>query len=374
LDYHEVARQLCDCAAILARAQQSMGKSMTRTSSTRRRWGVALAVAALAMGIGAAVPANAGVTLDKIKDRGVIRVGVGSEPGFFTPDANGKWQGFFVDFGRALAVTVFNDPDKVEFTNSSPQQRLPALQAGQFDVLLSGVTQTVTRAFKLNFHFGPVVFYDGQGILVKKSLGVTKAADLEGATIGVQSGTTGELNIADFFKKTGKTYKPVVIEDTDTFTQALLSGRVDALTQDSSDLGLRRSAFPNPDDYVLLPERLSKEPLAPAVLGGDDRWLEIVDWTVYATVQAEEYGITSQNVDSFLKSDDPGIKRFLGVDTSLGEAIGLDPKFAYNVIKKVGNYGEIFERNLGKSTKIGFERGLNKLWTQGGLIYSPPFR
>ena len=347
---------------------------MTRTSFTRRRWGVALAIAALALGIGAAVPANAGSTLDKIKERGVIRVGVGNEPGFFTPDANGKWQGFFVDFGRALAVTVFNDPDKVEFTNSSPQQRLPALQAGQFDVLLSGVTQTVTRAFKLNFHFGPVVFYDGQGILVKKSLGVTKASELDGATIGVQSGTTGELNIADFFKKAGKTYKPVVIEDTDTFSQALLSGRVDALTQDSSDLGLRRSAFPNADDYVLLPERLSKEPLAPAVLGGDDRWLEIVNWTVYATIQAEEFGINSENVDSFLKSDDPAIKRFLGVDTSLGEAIGLDPKFAYNIIKKVGNYGEIFERNLGKSTKIGFERGLNRLWTQGGLIYSPPFR
>ena len=190
----------------------------------------------------------------------------------------------------------------------------------------------------------------------------------------MQSGTTGELNIADFFKKTGKTYKPVVIEDTDTFTQALLSGRVDALTQDGSDLGLRRAAFPNPDDYVLLPERLSKEPLAPAIRWGDDLWLQIVNWTVYATIQAEECGITSQNIDSFLKSDDPAIKRFLGVDPSLGQAIGLDPKFAYNIIKKVGNYGEIFERNLGKSTKIGFDRGLNRLWTQGGLLYSPPFR
>jgi general L-amino acid transport system substrate-binding protein len=336
--------------------------------------GAAAAIAALAVGVVAAVPAQAGATLDKIKERGLIRVGVGSQPGFFSPDANGKWQGFFVDFGRALAVTVFNDPNKVEFTNSSPQQRLPALQAGQFDVLLSGVTETITRAFKLNFHFGPVVFYDGQGILVKKSLGVTKASDLDGATIGVQSGTTGELNIADFFKKVNKTYKSVVIEDTNTFTQALLSGRVDALTQDGSDLGLRRAALPNPDDFVLLPERLSKEPLAPAVLGGDDRWLEIVNWTVYATIQAEEFGITSQNVDSFLTSDDPAIKRFLGVDASLGEAIGLDPKFAYNIIKNVGNYGEIFERNLGKSTKIGFDRGLNRLWTDGGLVYSPPFR
>jgi general L-amino acid transport system substrate-binding protein len=335
------------------------------------RLGVAVALAAFGVAV---TSAEAGPTLDKIKDRGVIRVGVGSQAGFFSPNASGKWEGFFVDFGRALAVTLFNDPEKVEFTNSSPQQRLPALQAGQFDVLLSGVTITITRAFKLNFHFGPVVFYDGQGILVKKSLGISKASDLDGASIGVQSGTTGELNIADFFKKNNKSYKAVVIEDTNTFSQALLSGRVDALTQDASDLGLRRAAFTNPDDYVVLPERLSKEPLAPAVLGGDDRWLEIVNWTVYATIQAEEYGINSQNVDSFLTSADPGIKRFLGVDPSLGESIGLDPKFAYNIIKKVGNYGEIFERNLGKGTKIGFDRGLNRLWTQGGLLYSPPFR
>lgn len=347
---------------------------MSNRAFIRRVAGAALTIAAFAVGFGAATSAEAGPTVDQIKQRGVIRVGVGSEPGFFVPDANGKWQGFFIDFGRALAVTVFNDPDKVEFTNTSPQQRLPALQTGQFDVLLSGVTETIVRSFKLNFNFGPVVFYDGQGILVKKSLGVTKAADLDGATIGVQSGTTGELNIADFFKKAGKTYKPVVIEDGNTFSQALLSGRVDALTQDSSDLGLRRAAFPNADDYVLLPERLSKEPLAPAIRWGDDLWLQIVNWTVYATIQAEEFGITSQNVDSFLTSDDPAIKRFLGVDPSLGEAIGLDPKFAYNIIKKVGNYGEIFERNLGKSTKIGFDRGLNRLWTQGGLLYSPPFR
>jgi general L-amino acid transport system substrate-binding protein len=341
---------------------------------TSMKRNVGIAIAALAAGFIAAAPAHAGATLDKIKQRGVIKVGVGSQQGFFAPDSNGKWQGFFVDFGRALAITVFNDPNKVEFTNSSPQQRLPALQSGQFDVLLSGVTETITRAFKLNFHFGPVVFYDGQGILVKKSLGVSKAADLDGATIGIQSGTTGEQNIADLFKKSGKTYKSVVIEDTNTFTQALISGRVDALTQDSSDLGLRRAALPAPDDYVLLPERLSKEPLAPAVLGGDDRWLEIVNWTVFATIQAEEFGITSQNVDSFLTSDDPAIKRFLGVDPSIGEATGLDPKFAYNIIKKVGNYGEIFDRNLGKNTKIGFDRGLNNLWTNGGLIYSPPFR
>lgn len=335
-----------------------------------------LRAAAVAVAVSSAflTTAKAGPTLDAIQQRGVIKVGVGTSPGFFAPDSNGKWQGFFVDFGRALAVTVFNDPSKVEFTSSSPQQRLPALQAGEFDILLSGVTQTITRAFKLGFHFGPVLFYDGQGILVKKTLGVEKAADLEGATIGVQSGTTGELNIADFFRKTGKKYTPVVIEDSKEFVAALESGRVDALTQDSSDLAIRRSQLAKPDDYVVLPERLSKEPLVPAVRAGDDRWLEIVNWTVYATIQAEEFGITQANVDEFLKSDDPSIKRFLGVDTSLGEAIGLDPKFAYNIIKAVGNYGEIFERNIGPKTPVAFERGYNQLWTKGGLIYSPPFR
>jgi general L-amino acid transport system substrate-binding protein len=318
--------------------------------------------------------ANAGETLDKIKERGLIKVGVGTTPGFFSPDGDGKWQGFFVDFGRALSITVFNTPDKVEFTNSSPQQRLPALQAGEYDILLSGVTQTINRAFKLGFHFGPVVFYDGQGLLVRKDLGVTKGADLDGATIGVQSGTTGELNIADFFRKSGKTFTPITIEETAEFVKALDTGRVDALTQDATDLAGKRTQLKNPDDYVLLTERLSKEPLAPAVRAGDDQWLEIVNWTVYATIQAEEFGITSANVDQFLESKDPAIQRFLGTDPSLGEAIGLDPKFAYNIIKTVGNYGEIFQRHVGKGTPLNFDRGLNALWTNGGLLYSPPFR
>lgn len=315
--------------------------------------------------------AQAGPVLDRIKQRGLIKVGVGTTPGFFAPDSSGKWQGFFVDYGRALSIAVFNDPDKVEFTNSSPQQRLPALQAGEFDILLSGVTVTITRAFQLGFHFGPTLFYDGQGILVRKDLGVTKASDLDGATIGVQSGTTGELNIADFFKKTGHKFTPVTIEDTNEFNAALESGRVDALTQDSTDLAGKRTQLKKPDDYVVLPERLSKEPLAPAIAGGDDRWLELVNWTVNATIQAEEFGITKENVDEFLKSEDPAIQRFLGVDPSLGQAIGLDPKWAYNIIKTVGNYGEIFERNLKPN---GIDRGYNNLWTNGGLLYSPPFR
>lgn len=343
---------------------------------SRAKAGLRLTAAVLVATTTAFIPvaAHAGATLDAITARGVIKVGVGSQPGFFAPDANGRWQGFFIDFGRALAVTVFNDPEKVEFTSSSPQQRLPALQAGEFDVLLSGVTVTINRAFNLGFHFGPTVFYDGQGLLVRKDIGVTKGADLDGATIGIQSGTTGELNIADFFKKNGKTFTPVTIEDTNEFLQALESGRVDAITQDSSDLGIKQTQLKNPGDYVLLPERLSKEPLAPAIAGGDDRWLEIVNWTVNATIQAEELGITQANVDEFLTSEDPLIQRFLGTDPSLGEAIGLDPKFAYNIIKAVGNYGEIFERNLGADTPFKWERGYNNIWTNGGLLYSPPFR
>lgn len=329
------------------------------------------AAAALALGALAASQAAAGPTLDRIKERGAIKVGVGTTPGFFAPDSDGRWQGFFIDFGRALAIAALGDPEKAEFTSSSPQQRLPALQAGEFDVLLSGVTVTITRAFQLGFHFGPTVFYDGQGILVRKDLGVETAADLDGAAIGIQSGTTGELNIADFFRRTGHSFTPVTIEDTREFIAALESGRVDAITQDSSDLVGKRTQLKAPDDYVLLPERLSKEPLAPAVAGGDDRWLEIVNWTVYATIQAEEWGITRDNVDEFLTSPDPAIQRFLGVDPSLGQAIGLDPKWAYDIVRTVGNYGEIFDRHL---APLGWERGYNKLWTDGGLLYAPPFR
>jgi general L-amino acid transport system substrate-binding protein len=318
--------------------------------------------------------AQAGPTLDAIRARGAIKIGVGTGPGFFSPDSTGRWQGFFVDFGRALSIAVFNNPDSVQFISSSPQQRLPALQSGEFDLLLSGVTQTFTRANQLGFHFGPVLFYDGQGLLVPKKLGVTKGSQLDGATVCVQTGTTGELNIADFFRQNKIKFKPVVIEETREFLNAFSAGRCDVLTQDASDLGIRRTQLPNPDDYIVLPERISKEPLVSALRYGDDQWLEIVNWVSYATIQAEEFGITQANVDSFLTSDNPAIRRFLGVDPGLGEAIKLDPKFIYNIIKTLGNYGEIFERNVGKGTKLGFERGYNTLWTQGGLLYSPPFR
>ncbi|GAB4070910.1 amino acid ABC transporter substrate-binding protein [Ancylobacter sonchi] len=339
--------------------------------SSPRGWRALVATTLIAASSLTSGAAFAGPTLDKIKERGVIKVGVGTTPGFFAPDSNGKWQGFFIDYGRALAITVFGDPEKAQFTSSSPQQRLPALQSGEFDVLLSGVTVTISRALKLGFHFGPTIFYDGQAILARKETGVKTAAELDGSTIGVQSGTTGELNIADFFRKSGHKFTPVTIEDTSEFIAALEAGRVDAITQDSSDLVGKLTQLKKPDDYILLPERLSKEPLAPAIAGGDDRWLELVNWTVNVTIQAEEWGITSKNVDEFLKSDDPAIKRFLGVDPSLAETIGLDPKWAYTIIKTVGNYGEIFDRHL---KPLGWERGYNNLWTKGGLLYSPPFR
>lgn len=331
----------------------------------------ALAAALIAL---TATTAHAGPTLDAIEKRGKIRAGVGSQPGFFAPDSSGRWQGFWIDIGRAIAITALGDPEKIEFVSSSPQQRLPALKSGEFDILLSGVTQTITRATQLGFHFGPVAFYDGQGLLIPKKLGVATGKDLDGATVCVQTGTTGEQNIADFFRKSGATFKPVTIEDTSEFLKAFEAGRCDVLTQDGSDLGIKRTQLRSPDEYMILPERISKEPLAPAVRWGDDRWLELVNWSVYALIQAEELGITSKNVDEFLKSQDPVIKRFLGVDPSIGAAAGFDPKFAYTIVKTLGNYGEVFDRNVGPQTRIGFERGLNRLWTAGGLLYAPPFR
>jgi len=318
--------------------------------------------------------ASAGPTLDAIKARGFIKAGVGTAPGFSAPDDAGRWKGFWVDFGRAYAAAVFNDPEKVQFTESSPQQRLPALQSGEFDILLSAVTQTFGRAHKLGFHFSPVLFYDGQGLLVPKKLGVTKGADLKGASVCIQTGTTGEANIADFFRRNNATFKPVVIETSPELLKAFAAGRCDVFTQDASDLAIKRTELPKPDDYVLLPERISKEPLVAAIRGGDDKWQEIVNWVSYATIAAEEFGITQANVDSFADTKDPDIRRFLGIDPGLGEAAGLDPKFIVNIIKAVGNYGEIFNRNVGAGTKLAFERGYNQPWTKGGLLYAPPFR
>jgi len=255
------------------------------------------------------------------------------------------------------------------------QQRFTALQSGEVDLLSNNTTDTLQRDTALGLNFAPVVFYDGQGFMVPKKLGLKSAKELNGATICVQPGTTTELNLADYFRASKMEFKPVVIEKVDEALNAFYSGRCDVFTSDASALNAYRlGQAPNPDDYMILPERISKEPLAPVVRHGDEEWSDIVRWVVYALIEAEERGITQKNVDDMLKSDDPNVKRMLGVTPGAGKALGLDEKWAYNAIKLVGNYGEIFDRTLGKDTELKFERGLNNLWTKGGLLYAMPIR
>ena len=324
----------------------------------------------------AAGAAQAGVTLDKVKQAGQISCGVQTGlAGFAAPDSQGRYAGFNVDICRALSAAIFGAADKVKYVPLTAQQRFTALQSGEVDLLSNNTTDTLQRDTALGLNFAPVVFYDGQGFLVPKKLGVKSAKELNGATICVQPGTTTELNLADYFRSNKMDFKPVVIEKLDEVENAFYSGRCDVFTGDSSALNANRlSRAPNPDDFVILPERISKEPLAPVVRHGDEEWSDIVRWVVYALFDAEEKGITSKNVDEMLKSDDPNIKRILGVTPGAGKSLGLDEKWAYNAIKLVGNYGEIFDRNLGKDTELKFERGLNNLWTKGGLIYAMPIR
>ena len=314
-------------------------------------------------------------TLEEVRARGHIIAGVnGSVFGFSMPDDKGVWKGLDVDTANAVAAAVFGDASKVKFTALTAVQRLPALQAKEIDVLCRNTTQTLTRETTNGLNFTQVNYYDGQGFLVPKKLGVKSAKELGGATVCVLPGTTTEMNAADFFRANKLKWKPVVIEATAELTKAFFAGRCDVYTSDASQLAAHRSTATNPDDYVLLPEIISKEPLAPVVRHGDDVWYDIVKFTVMALINAEEFGITSKNVDKMLKSENPEIKRFLGVTPGMGKALGLDEKWAYNIIKQVGNYGEIFERNVGPKTALGLERGLNALWTEGGIMYAAPFR
>ncbi|HHP7236251.1 MAG TPA: amino acid ABC transporter substrate-binding protein [Desulfobacterales bacterium] len=314
-------------------------------------------------------------TLDEVRARGHLKAGVNGDVfGFSMPDDKGNWKGLDVDTARAIAAAVFGDAGKVKFTALTAVQRLPALQSKEIDVLCRNTTQTLTRETTNGLNFVQVNYYDGQGFLIPKKLGVKSAKELGGATVCVLPGTTTELNAADFFRANNMSWKPVVIEQASELNKAFFAGRCDVLTSDQSQLAAHRSVAPNPDDYALLPEIISKEPLAPVVRHGDDQWYDIVDWCVMALIQAEEFGITSANVDEMLKSDNPAIQRFLGVTPGLGKALGLDEKYAYNIIKQVGNYGEIYERNVGVNTPLGLERGLNALWTDGGLMYAAPFR
>jgi general L-amino acid transport system substrate-binding protein len=331
-------------------------------------------VVAVALVLVTAGTAMAG-TLADVKAKGFIQAGVNGDLfGFGKPDEKGVWRGLDVETARAIAVAVFGDKNKVKFTPLTAKTRFTALQSGEIDVLTRNCTQTLGRDTALGLDFCQVNYYDGQGFLVPKKLGVKSAKELDGATVCVLPGTTTEMNVADYFRANGMKMKAVVIENTAELAKAFFAGRCDCLTSDASQLAGTRAVAPNPKAYVILPEIISKEPLAPAVRHGDNQWKDIVNYSVLAMINAEELGITSKNVDKMLKSKDPKIQRFLGVSPGNGKALGLNEKYAYNIIKQIGNYGEVFERNVGVKTKLGIERGLNALWTNGGLMYSPPFK
>ncbi len=337
-----------------------------------------LAVLALAAGAASLTlsGAYAGKTYDAVKARGEVLCGVHTGlPGFSAPDDKGVWRGLDVDMCRAVAAAVFGDAGKVKFVPLTAQQRFTALQSGEIDVLSRNTTWTLSRDTDLGLNFAPTTYYDGQGFLVPKSLGVNSAKELGGATVCVQTGTTTELNLADYFRANNLELRPLTMEQYEEVTSAFIAGRCDALTSDASQLAaIRANSTPNPADYVILPEIISKEPLAPAVRHGDDEWYDVVTWSIFATMEAEEKGVDSTNVDEMLKSSDPGIQRLLGVTGEMGKKLKLDDKWAYNIVKQVGNYGEVFERNVGMKSKLELARGLNAQWSQGGLIYAPPVR
>ncbi|HET8563522.1 MAG TPA: transporter substrate-binding domain-containing protein [Candidatus Binatia bacterium] len=323
-----------------------------------------------------APPVAGGERLQAVLDRGQVICGVhGTFQGFGFVESDGSWTGFDVDFCRAWAAALFDDPNAVEFRGLSAQERFTALQSGEVDVLARNSTWTWARDVELGLTFGPVNFYDGQAIMAKREIVDDPAAGLEaleGANVCVQSGTTTELNLADQFRAAGVNYTPVVFEDQNAAFQAYDEGRCDAITSDRSQLATQGQAvLQNFADHVILDVVMSKEPLAPAVSDGDPQWAEVVQWVVYGMIQAEELGITSENVDTFLTSEDPVVRRLLGVEGELGTMLGLSNDFVYRVIKHVGNYGEVYDRNL---STFNLARGQNELWTNGGLMYSPPFR
>lgn len=321
------------------------------------------------------IAVQAGETLDAVKARGALTVGVnGGLFGFSMPDEKGVWRGLDVDTARAIAAAIFGDPEKVKYVTLTTQTRFTAVQSKEVDVLCRNATWTLTRDTDLGLNFLQPNYYDGQGFLVPKKLGVKSAKELKGASVCTLPGTTTEQNVADYFRANNMEMKPVVIEQTIELNKAFFAGRCDVLTSDASQLAGIRAVAPNPDDYVILPEIISKEPLAPAVRHGDEQWRDIINFTVLAMIAAEDMGITSKNVDEMLASKDPNIQRFLGVTPGNGKALGLDEKWAYNIVKQVGNYGEVFERNVGEKTKLGLKRGLNAQWKDGGLMYAPPFK
>src|SRR5512135_735563 len=327
-----------------------------------------LSLALVAQGAGAQ-------TLKTVKDRGVLLCGSnGTLAGFGLPDANGKWTGLDVDFCRAVAAAIFNDAEKVKFVPLSTKDRFTALQSGEVDVLARNTTWTSSRDTSLGLNFVGVNYYDGQGFMVRTALKVNSALELNGAAICVQQGTTTELNLADFFGAAKMQLKTVTFATANEALKAYDAGRCDAYTTDASALYAEKLRVTNPNDHVILPEIISKEPLGPAVRHGDDQWFDIVKWVLFAMLDAEELNITSKNVDEAVKSTNPEIKRFVGTEGNFGEQLGLTKDWAVRIVKLVGNYGEAFERNVGSGSPLKIDRGLNKLWNKGGVQYAPPIR
>ena len=325
---------------------------------------------------GLAASAAAAGTLDDVKARGKLNCGVVTGlVGFGAPDANGEWQGFDVAVCRAVAAAVLGDPTAVEFVPTTGKTRFTALASGEIDVLSRNTTWTFSRDTDLKFDFVGVNYYDGQGFMVPKALGVSSAKELDGATVCIQTGTTTELNLADYFRANNITYQPVPIETNAEAQQQYLAGACDVYTTDASGLAAQRATFENPGDHILLPEIISKEPLGPLVRHGDNEWGDIVMWTLNALITAEELGVTSANIaEMSANTTNPEVARLLGTEGELGAMIGLSNDWAKNAIAASGNYGEIFAKNIGEETPIGLARGLNAQWTNGGLLYSPPFR
>lgn len=329
----------------------------------------------MALGLVLALQVMAGAQqgiLETVKSRGTLICGVhGSLPGFAFLESDGRMSGFDADYCRAVAAAVLGDAEAVEYVPLTAAERFVALQTGEVDVLIRNTTWSLIRDTDVSADFAPPIFYDGQGMMVRTDLGVSELTDLAGASICVTAGTTTELNLADTMRTLGVPFTPVVFEDTDTLYSAYEQGRCDAITSDKSQLAGRRVIFSNPDDHMILEATISKEPLAPSTAHGDNRWNDVVSWVVYATFFAEEVGITAANIDTFTSTNNPDIARFLGISGNLGESLGLDADWAAQVVRSVGNYAEIFERNL---TPLGLPRGLNRQWTEGGVLYAMPFR
>ena len=341
------------------------------TTFTRIAAGALMAAATLA-----ATPAMAGKTLDAIKQRGQLICGTNpSLPGFAAADSQGNWTGLDVDVCKAIAASILGDASKVKWVPLNASQRFAVLQAGEIDILSRNTTWTLTRDASLGLEFTGVTYYDGQGFMVPKKLKVTSAKQLKGATVCVQSGTTTEKNLTDFSKAANLNLKPVVFDTQEATNKAYFAGRCQAYTTDASGLAsVRNKEATNPDDHLILPELISKEPLGPSVRRGDDEFFAIVKWVTFALIEAEEYGITQANVDQMKSSTDPVVQRILGTSEDTGKLLGLDKDWAYRAIKAVGNYGEIFERNVGPKSALKLPRGANNLWNKGGFMYAPPVR